>query len=266
MALEPLALFSNDCQPFDRGFVVFRFTKVLPELENSPPPLGTCGDGQPTDEKVSLPEGFVTGAPTMVVRPLALPHTANAVAVALNELPLFMSTRHAFFPTGIVELMLTALSSELENPPPPRILLVPGHVTCAVFWKPAVFVTDADWIEYPVRGCLAQTAYTVKVVSDPLALFTSPDQALPFGNELLMLALSELEEMNTPPPQTTVSAGHVAVPRVWVPFGASKEPELTTVYRLGMAAVLAGLATLGGRLPPIQGAGRPACGAFVSCR
>jgi hypothetical protein len=61
---------------------------------------------------------------------------------------------------------------------------------------------------------LAQIAYTVNVVSDPPALFTSPIHEFPDGNELLTFAPSSLESMNTPPPQITVSAGHDAIPRV----------------------------------------------------
>jgi hypothetical protein len=146
VALDALPLFSYESQPL-AGKVLFRFTAVLPDDENSPPPLGTWKAGQPTEEKVSDPAGFVTPDPTMVVRPLAVPHTAYAVADVSNAVALFMSTRQAFFPTGIVELMLTDVLPELENPPPPRILPGNGHVTCAVFCVPALFVTVAAWIE-----------------------------------------------------------------------------------------------------------------------
>jgi hypothetical protein len=117
-----------------------------------------------------------------------------------------------------------------------------------------------------LRGCFAQIAYTLKVVSNPLALFTSPIHEVPDGNELLTLALSELEEMNTPPPQITVSAGHDAIPRVCVPVAAPRAPVLTTVYRFGIVEMDSGRANDGGSFPAPQEAGRPSCGDFVSCR
>ena len=77
-----------------------------------------------------------------------------------------------------------------------------------------MLLTVTDWIEYPVRGFLAQIAYTTNVVSDPPALFTSPAQPLLTGYELLTLAPSAPELIHTPPPQTTVRAGHVLAPCV----------------------------------------------------
>jgi hypothetical protein len=100
-----------------------------------------------------------------------------------------------------------------------------------------MLVAFADWIEYPVRGCFAQIAYTTKVVSDPPALFTSAAQPLSAGYELLTLAPSWPELTNTPPPQTTVRAGHVLAPCVCDPSSAAREPVLTTVYRLGIVDV-----------------------------
>jgi hypothetical protein len=150
VSLDALALCSYESQRGSTpltGKVPFRFTAVLLDDENSPPPLGTWDGGQKTVENVSVPAGFVTLDPTMVVRPFAAPHTAYAVTDVSNAVALFMSTRQLFFPTGIVELMLTNVLFELENPPPPRILLVPGHVTCAVFCVPALFVTVAAWTE-----------------------------------------------------------------------------------------------------------------------
>jgi hypothetical protein len=133
-AFTPLALFSHDSQPLDVGLVPFMFTAVFEDEDIWPPPLGTCGNGQATAECVCCPAVFVTAEPTTFVRPLALPHTAYAVAVASDPLALFMSTRHVFLLKGKVELMLTAVLPELEYPPPPRILVVPGHVTETEVW------------------------------------------------------------------------------------------------------------------------------------
>src|SRR5262245_60987718 len=133
---KPLALFSHDSQPFPlpTGMLPFRFTAVFADDDLSPPPLGTWGAGQRMEEWVCWPAGFETAEPTMFVRPAVFPHTAKTVTVASAPLALFMSTRQDLLFKGNVELMLTAVFTELERPPPPRILYVPGQGMTKEVW------------------------------------------------------------------------------------------------------------------------------------
>jgi hypothetical protein len=129
--------------------------------------------------------------------------------------------------------MFTDVLLEEDEPPPPSIRLPVGQVANAQNWPWLGTIVVTVCTEYPVF-LFAHTAYTANVVPAPLALFTSPIQpAVPAGNDPLMFAWREREEMTTPPPQMTVPAGQSTVPRVLVPWGADRPPELTTTYFFG---------------------------------
>src|SRR5476649_1587031 len=118
--------------------------------------------------------------------------------------------------------MLTRRLPELLNPPPPSTLVPGGQTAVADACVPAELSTVPLTTTWYFLVGTAQTAYTTKLVAEPLLLFTSAPHPLPFGNELLMLA-PRLELSITAPPPCALRGcapfeGHATVPRVCAPL------------------------------------------------
>src|SRR5215472_1941829 len=122
------------------------------------------------------------------------------------------------YPVNLAELWgqalvrMPATSSALDSVPPPRRAFGAGQVAVACDWVFGGLSTVRTTSLYPA-GWLAQIALTANCrVVVPVLLTRASQPLVPLGWDVLTLKLALAPMTVTPPPHTTVPAGHAAEP------------------------------------------------------
>src|SRR6516225_11747994 len=144
-------------------------------------------------------------------------------------------------PNGQALVRMPVTWSALDSVPPPRRTFGAGQVAVACDWVFGGLSTVRNTSLYPT-GLFAQIALTANcAVAVPALLTRASQPALPLGWDVLTVRLALAPPWNaTPPPHTTVPAGHAAeAPESKALGGALKGPACTIVYPGGWLALTA---------------------------